>query len=77
MNKNPIKSKTINGALVVIVVAILSMFGIGETEAPKTYDALGKDNKGQVEQGKELATLLGAGFAIYGRVNVKKGKDDE
>ncbi len=77
MNKSPIKSKTINGALVVIVIAILSMFGIGEAEAPNAYDALGKDNEGQVEQGKELATLLAAGFAIYGRYNVKKGKDDE
>ena len=37
MKKHPIKSKTINSALVVALIAIMSLLGFGEQEIAKTY----------------------------------------
>ena len=73
MKKHPIKSKTINSALVIIMITVMSLLGIGEEEIAKTYDQLGQESK--TETTKELVTLIAAGGAIYGRYKVKE--DDE
>ena len=74
MNKPPLKSKTINSALVVILIAVMSLLGFGEEEIAKTYDQIGKENKSETV--KEIITLAAGGAAIYGRYKVKE-KDDE
>lgn len=74
MKKKPYKSKTVNSALVIILITVMSLLGFGEEEIAKTYDAIGQESK--TETVKELATLLAAGGAIYGRYKVKE-KDDE
>lgn len=74
MKKHPLKSKTVNSALVIALMAIMSLLGIGETEIAKTYDSLGKENK--FDSGKDMVTLLAAAGAVYGRYKVKE-KDDE
>lgn len=74
MKKNPLKSKTIDSVLVVILIAVMSILGIGEKEIVQTYDGLGESRKADVPV-KELATLGAAGMAIYGRYKVKN--DDE
>jgi len=76
VNKKPLKSKTINSALVVIVIVCLSILGVGEKQIGQTYDAI-SDTTGQTTEGaKDLITLLAAGGAIYGRYKVKE-QDDE
>ena len=76
MKKNPLKSKTVNSALIIMLVAVMSLLGFGEAEIVSTFDGLGKNDQAQTETVKELATLLAAGGAIYGRYKVKE-KDDE
>lgn len=75
MNKPPLKSKTINSALVIILIAVMSLLGFGEAEIARTYDQLGTENKS--ETAKELITLAAGGAAIYGRYKVKEKKDEE
>ncbi|GAG46301.1 unnamed protein product, partial [marine sediment metagenome] len=69
MKKSPLKSKTIDSALVIILITVMSLLGFGEEEIAKTYDTIGE--KKTMETGKELITLLAAGGAIYGRYKVK------
>lgn len=70
MKKHPLKSKTVNSALVVALIAIMSLLGFGEAEIAKTYDQLGQD-KGRSETTKEVISLFAAGGAIYGRYKAK------
>ena len=70
MKKHPLKSKTVNSALVVILIAVMSLLGFGEGEIAKTFDQLGKEN--QTETVKEVGTLLGALGVLYGRFKVKE-----
>jgi len=74
MKKHPLKSKTINSTLIIIVIAILNLLGVGETEIGNTYDTL-TDATGQKTEGaKDIGLLLGSAGVIYGRYRVK---DDE
>lgn len=75
MKKHPLKSKTINSALVIALVAIMSLLGFGKAEIAKTFDGLGKNKGTQTETIKEIATLFAAGGAVYGRYKVKE-KDE-
>lgn len=70
MKKHPLKSKTINSALVIALLAIMSLLGIGEEEIARTYDTIGQEKK--TETTKEVMTLLAAGGAMYGRYKVKE-----
>jgi hypothetical protein len=74
MKKAPFKSKTVNSALVIILIAVMSLLGFGEEEIAKTYDSIGEGQK--TETTKELLTLAAGIGAIYGRYKVKE-KDDE
>lgn len=74
MKKKPYKSKTINSALVIILITVMSLLGFGEEEIAKTYDSIGQESK--TETTKELVTLVAGLGAIYGRYKVKE-KDDE
>ncbi len=74
MKKSPIKSKTINSALVIILIAVMSLLGFGESEMADTYDSINPGNKS--ESVKEIITILAAGGAIYGRYKVKEKDDD-
>ncbi len=73
MVKKPYKSKTVNSALVIILIAVMSLLGFGEKEIAKTYDQLGQESK--TETAKELMTLVAAGGVIYGRYKAKE-KDE-
>ncbi len=74
MQKKPFKSKTINSALIVIVIAILSLFGVGEKDMGSTIDTM--TNGQGTENIKEIITILAGAGVIYGRYRVKE-KDDE
>ena len=75
MKKHPLKSKTINSTLVIIVMVCLSLLGVGEEKIGNTYDTI-TDSIGQsTESVKDLVTLIAAGGAIYGRFKVKEEKD--
>lgn len=74
MNKPKIKSKTIQGVLVVALMFILQVLGVGEAERAKTYDALGDDVKN--DNIKQVVGLVGAGYAFYGRTQVGKDKKE-
>lgn len=76
MKKHPLKSKTIDSALIVIVMAALSLLGVGEKELGKTYDTITTETGKEVAAGKDLISLLAGAGAIYGRYKVKE-KDDE
>ncbi len=75
MNKNPIKSKTINSAIVIIVIGLLNIIGIGDKQIAQTYDTM-TDGKGTTEQVKDIGIVAGAIGVIYGRFMVGKGKDE-
>ena len=74
MKKKPHKSLTIQSALVVVLIAVMSLLGFGEGEIAKTFDGLSQDKKADMPI-KELLTLIASGGAIYGRYRVKE-KDD-
>ena len=76
MNKHPLKSKTVNSTLVIIIIACMSLLGIGEDEIGRTYDTISKQT-GTTENAKELITIMAGAGAIYGRFKVKKGEEDE
>lgn len=75
MNKHPIKSKTINSAIIIIVIALMNFVGIGDKQIAQTYDTM-TDGKGTTEQVKDIGIVAGAIGVIYGRFRVGKGKDE-
>ncbi|GEM_PF-3689910 len=80
MNKHPLKSKTILCALAIILIAGISLLGIGEKPAAITYDNLGVISKvNQIEKSKWLIVAFAAAGVIYGRYTAKEseGKKDE
>ena len=74
MDKPIYKSKTIISISVIIVIVILSLFGVGEAEIAKTIDSMGTEQN--TESIKEIITLIATAVAIYGRAKVGKGKKD-
>ena len=76
MKKNPLKSKTVDSALIVIVLAALSLLGVGEKELGKTYDTITTETGSEMAAGKDILSLIAGAGAIYGRYKVKE-KDDE
>lgn len=77
MNKSPIKSKTINSAIVIIVIALLNLLGVGETEIGQTYDTMTDATGQKTEAAKDIGLLFGSAGVIYGRFRVGKGKDSD
>jgi hypothetical protein len=75
MNKHPIKSKTINSAIIIIIIALMNIIGIGDKQIAQTYDTM-TDGKGTTEQVKDIGVVAGAIGVIYGRYRVGKGKDE-
>ena len=73
MKKKPYKSLTLQSALVIVLITIMSFLGIDEKEIAKTYDAIGQESKSQIP--KELITLIAAGGVMYGRYRVKEEKE--
>ena len=71
MKKNPLKSKTISSALVIIVMVCMSLLGIGEEQMGETYDTITQGTGTKTEKSKDLITLLATGGVIYGRYKVK------
>ena len=76
MDKPKYKSKTIVSASIVILMAVLSFFGVGEKELLQTYDTISNSTGNKVEDGKELITILAGIGAFWGRTRVGKGKDE-
>ncbi len=75
MNKNPIKSKTIKSAIVILIIGLMNLIGVGDKQIAQTYDTM-TDGKGTTEQVKDIGILAGAIGVIYGRFMVGKGKDE-
>ncbi len=75
MNKHPIKSKTINSAIIIIIIGLMNLIGIGDKQIAQTYDTM-TDGKGTTEQVKDIGIVAGAIGVIYGRLRVGKGKDE-
>ncbi len=59
MNKNPIKSKTINSAVIIIIIGLMNLVGVGDKQISKTYDTM-TDGKGTTEQVKDIGVVAGA-----------------
>ena len=72
MKKSPFKSKTINSAITIIVIALLNILGVGENETNNTYDAITDVTGQKTESIKDLGLLLGSAGVIYGRFKVKE-----
>lgn len=70
------KSKTVNSALVIIVIAALNLLGIGEAEIGATYDTITTNTGTTTESAKDLTALVAGAVAIYGRfrADTKLGK---
>ena len=72
--KQRLKSKTMRFGIVTIIVAILSMFGVGDVpDEDATYREISEGQSSRVEQIMNILILVGGGGAIYGR-EVAKGK---
>lgn len=82
-NKGYLKSKTIDSAIIIIIVAVLNIVGLFEATPGQTYDTMLELQGRQKEQIKNLLLLGGSGGAIYGRIKAtkrlgrKKGAEDE
>lgn len=74
--KHPLKSKTIESAIIIIVVALLNLLNIGNDRPGQTYDTMLDEQNRQGEQIKNLFLLGGGAGAIYGRAkaNTKIGR---
>ena len=71
MKKKPYKSKTINSALVIILITIMSLMGIGEKEIVKTYDSISNTTGEKSENIKDLITMFAGFGVVYGRYKAK------
>ena len=75
MNKNPAKSKTMLSGFLILIIAVLSLVGVGEKELGQTYDTITEATGTQIKNGKELIQLLGCLGVFYGRYKVKGDKN--
>ena len=76
-----LKSKTIRGLLVAVVIVILSFLGVGEEQIGKTYDTIHDHTGETTEKAKDVGMLGALLYSFYGR-SVAKGplkwrKEDE
>lgn len=76
MDKNPIKSKTMLSGLVILIIALMSLAGVGEKQLGETFDTMTDVTRTQIDNGKEIIQLLGCFGVFYGRYKVKGGKDE-
>ncbi len=78
-HKHFLQSKTVDSAILIIIVAILNIVGLFEAKPGQTYDTMLEMQGRQKEQIKNLLLIGGGGGAIYGRVkaNKKLGKKKE
>lgn len=74
MKKHPLKSKTINSALTIIVIACLNLLGVGESQIGDTYDTITTATGQKTEAAKDIGLLIAGAGAIYGRVKVKENE---
>lgn len=72
MKKHPLKSKTILSTFVIILMAFMSILGVGEKDLIETYDQIEEKTGKDFGINTELITLIAAGGAIYGRYKVKE-----
>ncbi len=77
MKKHPLKSKTVNSALTIIVIACLNLLGVGETQIGNTYDTITDVTGQKTEAAKDIGLLLGSAGVVYGRYKVKEEDDEE
>lgn len=78
MKKKPFfKSKTINSALVIILISVMGLLGVGEKQIAATYDTV--SDGGGSDNATELITLIGGITTIHGRYTAKGGigKDED
>lgn len=77
--KENLQSKTVNSALLIIIVAILNIMGLFEATPGQTYDTMLELQGRQGEQIKNLLLMGGGAGAIFGRnhLNKKLGKKKE
>lgn len=68
----PLKSKTVRGLLTAVVIAILSLIGVGEEKIGKTYDTIHDHQGSKTEKAKEVGMLGALIYSVYGR-SVAKG----
>ena len=76
MKKHPLKSKTVNSALVVVIMVCMSLLGIGEEQIGQTYDTISDATGQKTESALDIAKLVGLGGVIYGRFQVKEKEDE-
>jgi len=67
-----LKSKTIRGLLIAVVLVIMSILGVGEKEIGKTYDTISTPKNNAVKETKDLGMLGALLYSVYGR-SVAKG----
>lgn len=67
MNKFALKSKTINSALLIILIAAMSFLGMDKDQVAQTYDTVEQETGHTVDYAKEIITILSAVGVIYGR----------
>ncbi len=67
----PLKSKTIRGLLVMLLLVVLSFFGVGEAEIGRTYDTI-HDTQGETKgTAKDIGMLGAILYSVYGRFVAK------
>lgn len=70
--KGYLHSKTIDSAIIIIIVAILNILGLFEATPGQTYDTMLEMKGRQKEQIKNLLLIGGSGGVVYGRIKAKK-----
>ena len=73
------QSKTINSGIIIIILALMSIMGVGEEKLGNTYDTLIDKTGQKTEAGKDVLTGILGALAIYGRKTAKTkigGKDE-
>lgn len=76
MKKHPLKSKTVNSALTIVVIACLNLLGVGEVQIGNTYDTITDATGQKTEAAKDIGLLLGSAGVVYGRYKVKESDDE-
>ncbi len=72
MNKEIVKSKTIRGLMVGMVLILLNLLGVGEETIGKTYDTIHDHVGKKTETAKDIGLLGALAYSVYGR-SVAKG----
>jgi len=69
--QSPLKSKTIKGGIVTILMSLILLFNNGKPPKAESWETIGQGQDRRVEMGVAIATLMSGVMAIIGRYDAK------